>query len=238
MCAVDRRVRARSDVTRLIPAEQRKRQDPDHLPRPRGAPRDRRRARARRHHHPLPDPGDDALRRPARHRPHRPGPHRHRQDAGVRHPAAAAHRRPARPRPRRPRRPDKPQALVVAPTRELALQVSNDLDLAGKDRGTRILTVYGGVPYDAQLDALAGRRRGRRRHARAGCSTWPTAARSTSPTSRCSSSTRPTRCSTWASSPTSSGCSPRRRRPARRCCSRRPCRARSSRWPAPTCGTR
>src|SRR4051794_41770333 len=40
--------------------------------------------------------------------------------------------------------PDKPQALVVAPTRELALQVSRDLSLAGADRGTRVLTVYGG----------------------------------------------------------------------------------------------
>jgi superfamily II DNA/RNA helicase len=51
--------------------------------------------------------------------------------------------------------PDKPQALVVAPTRELALQVSNDLKLAGADRGTRELTVYGGVGYDTQLDTLA-----------------------------------------------------------------------------------
>ncbi len=50
--------------------------------------------------------------------------------------------------------PDKPQALVVAPTRELALQVSNDLAMAGKDRGTRVLTIYGGVGYDGQLDAL------------------------------------------------------------------------------------
>ena len=51
--------------------------------------------------------------------------------------------------------PDKPQALVVAPTRELALQVTNDLKLAAADRGTRILTVYGGVPYEPQLEALA-----------------------------------------------------------------------------------
>jgi len=51
--------------------------------------------------------------------------------------------------------PDKPQALVVAPTRELALQVAGDLKLAGADRGTRVLTVYGGVGYDQQLDALA-----------------------------------------------------------------------------------
>ncbi len=50
--------------------------------------------------------------------------------------------------------PNKPQALVVAPTRELALQVSGDLSLAGTDRGTRVLTVYGGVGYDTQLDTL------------------------------------------------------------------------------------
>ena len=49
----------------------------------------------------------------------------------------------------------KPQALIVAPTRELALQVSNDLHLASKDLGLRVLTVYGGVGYDTQLDALA-----------------------------------------------------------------------------------
>jgi len=51
--------------------------------------------------------------------------------------------------------PDKPQALVVAPTRELALQVANDLTIAAQDRSARILTVYGGVPYEPQLDALA-----------------------------------------------------------------------------------
>ena len=49
----------------------------------------------------------------------------------------------------------KPQALVVAPTRELALQVSGDLALAGADRGLRVLTVYGGVGYEPQLEALA-----------------------------------------------------------------------------------
>jgi len=49
----------------------------------------------------------------------------------------------------------KPQALIVAPTRELALQVSGDLALASKDLGLRVLTVYGGVPYEPQLDALS-----------------------------------------------------------------------------------
>ena len=48
----------------------------------------------------------------------------------------------------------KPQALIVAPTRELALQVSNDLALASQDLGLRVLTVYGGVGYDTQLDTL------------------------------------------------------------------------------------
>ena len=51
--------------------------------------------------------------------------------------------------------PGKPQALIVAPTRELALQVSSDLSIASADRGIRVLTVYGGVPYEGQLEALA-----------------------------------------------------------------------------------
>ncbi|MBV9291589.1 MAG: DEAD/DEAH box helicase [Frankiales bacterium] len=48
----------------------------------------------------------------------------------------------------------KPQALVVVPTRELALQVTRDVDMAGANRGTRVLTVYGGRSYEPQLDAL------------------------------------------------------------------------------------
>ncbi|MCG8151943.1 DEAD/DEAH box helicase [Pimelobacter simplex] len=48
----------------------------------------------------------------------------------------------------------KPQALIVAPTRELAIQVSGDLELAGKDRGLRVLTIYGGVGYEPQIEAL------------------------------------------------------------------------------------
>lgn len=48
----------------------------------------------------------------------------------------------------------KPQALVMAPTRELALQVSSDLTKAARQLGARILTIYGGVGYDEQLEAL------------------------------------------------------------------------------------
>ncbi|MFT8394670.1 MAG: DEAD/DEAH box helicase [Propionibacterium sp.] len=51
--------------------------------------------------------------------------------------------------------PGKPQALVMTPTRELASQVGNDIATAAKVRGARVLTIYGGVSYDDQLDALA-----------------------------------------------------------------------------------
>lgn len=49
---------------------------------------------------------------------------------------------------------DEPQALVMSPTRELAQQVGSDLAIAGRDRHARVLTIYGGVGYDDQLDAL------------------------------------------------------------------------------------
>jgi superfamily II DNA/RNA helicase len=51
-------------------------------------------------------------------------------------------------------RPGKPQALAVAPTRELAVQVASDLERAGRKRGVRVLTVYGGRAYEPQIEAL------------------------------------------------------------------------------------
>jgi superfamily II DNA/RNA helicase len=48
----------------------------------------------------------------------------------------------------------KPQALAVAPTRELAVQVSGDLANAGKARGVRVLTIYGGRAFEPQISAL------------------------------------------------------------------------------------
>ncbi|MBO2438757.1 DEAD/DEAH box helicase [Actinomadura nitritigenes] len=48
----------------------------------------------------------------------------------------------------------KPQALVVAPTRELALQVTDDLLVAGGKLGSRVLSVYGGRAYEPQIEAL------------------------------------------------------------------------------------
>jgi superfamily II DNA/RNA helicase len=50
--------------------------------------------------------------------------------------------------------PGKPQALVVVPTRELAVQVAGDIDTAAKLRSARVLTVYGGRAYEPQIEAL------------------------------------------------------------------------------------
>jgi superfamily II DNA/RNA helicase len=44
----------------------------------------------------------------------------------------------------------RPAALVLVPTRELALQVSETIELLGKARGLKIATVYGGAPIPAQ----------------------------------------------------------------------------------------
>lgn len=50
--------------------------------------------------------------------------------------------------------PGKPQALILTPTRELTIQVARDVDTASAKRGTRNLVIYGGVPYEPQLEAL------------------------------------------------------------------------------------
>ena len=47
-----------------------------------------------------------------------------------------------------------PQALVVVPTRELAIQVADDLRTAAVNMRVRVLTVYGGRAYEPQIDAL------------------------------------------------------------------------------------
>ncbi|HTZ44153.1 MAG TPA: DEAD/DEAH box helicase [Jatrophihabitans sp.] len=47
-----------------------------------------------------------------------------------------------------------PQALVIAPTRELAVQVAGDLSTAGKQLGAKVVTIYGGRAYEPQIAAL------------------------------------------------------------------------------------
>ena len=50
----------------------------------------------------------------------------------------------------------KPQAIVVVPTRELCVQVANDITRAGKLLGARVLAIYGGRSYEPQVAALEG----------------------------------------------------------------------------------
>ena len=46
------------------------------------------------------------------------------------------------------------QGLVVVPTRELALQVSEDLELATSNRNCAVVAIYGGKAYEGQVAAL------------------------------------------------------------------------------------
>jgi ATP-dependent RNA helicase DeaD len=48
-----------------------------------------------------------------------------------------------------------PQAFIVVPTRELALQVTREFGAIGKYRHTHEVAIYGGVPYGPQERALA-----------------------------------------------------------------------------------
>ncbi|MFI5084936.1 MAG: DEAD/DEAH box helicase [Actinomycetales bacterium] len=50
--------------------------------------------------------------------------------------------------------PGAPQALVIVPTRELAVQVAGDLATASRKRGARIATIYGGRAYEPQIESL------------------------------------------------------------------------------------
>jgi superfamily II DNA/RNA helicase len=51
-------------------------------------------------------------------------------------------------------RPRRPRALVLAPTRELAAQIHNELVPLAGARDQRVCTVYGGVGYEKQKKAL------------------------------------------------------------------------------------
>jgi superfamily II DNA/RNA helicase len=53
------------------------------------------------------------------------------------------------------RTPAAPTALVVVPTRELAIQVADDVRMAGSRTGVKVVTLYGGRAYEPQIEALA-----------------------------------------------------------------------------------
>ena len=120
------------------------------------------------------------------------------------------------------RKPEDPRALILAPTRELAIQIHKDAVKFGSDLGLRFALVYGGVDYDKQREMLQqgvdviiatpGPPDRLRQAAQGGHRCTP---------ARSACWTRPTACSTWASSRTSASCcaacrsAPR----ARPCCS-------------------
>ena len=47
-----------------------------------------------------------------------------------------------------------PRAIIVAPTRELAIQIDKDFHAIGRDTGLTSALIYGGVDYDKQREAL------------------------------------------------------------------------------------
>jgi ATP-dependent RNA helicase RhlB len=47
-----------------------------------------------------------------------------------------------------------PRVLIIAPTRELVVQIEADARLLGAHTGLRILSVYGGIDYNKQREAL------------------------------------------------------------------------------------
>ncbi len=57
---------------------------------------------------------------------------------------------------RRPKGFSGPRALVVAPTRELAVQIHHDARLLGEETGLDLQVVYGGVDYLKQRETLRG----------------------------------------------------------------------------------
>ena len=61
-----------------------------------------------------------------------------------------------------------PTALVLVPTRELAVQVSEAMHKYGRGLGARVLPVYGGTADRAAAAGAGARGRRRRGHARAG----------------------------------------------------------------------
>ncbi len=52
------------------------------------------------------------------------------------------------------RKPNQPRALILAPTRELAIQIYNDAEVLGRHCGLKLCLAYGGTGYDTQREAI------------------------------------------------------------------------------------
>src|SRR3989440_12612982 len=48
-----------------------------------------------------------------------------------------------------------PRVMIIAPTRELVVQIEADAKLLGQHTPFKILAVYGGIDYNRQRDSLA-----------------------------------------------------------------------------------
>ena len=97
------------------------------------------------------------------------------------------------------------RALILTPTRELAAQVEESVRTYGKHLTLNSMVIFGGVGINPQIHAAASAASTSWSPPPAACSITRARATSTCRGSRSSCSTRPTACSTWASSPTSSG---------------------------------
>jgi ATP-dependent RNA helicase RhlB len=53
------------------------------------------------------------------------------------------------------RKPSQPRALMLAPTRELAIQIHSDAEVIGRHTGLKLALAYGGTGYDEQRDRIA-----------------------------------------------------------------------------------
>ncbi len=53
-----------------------------------------------------------------------------------------------------PRQIGEPRALIIAPTRELVLQIGEDAKALGKFANLRVITLVGGMPYDSQKELV------------------------------------------------------------------------------------
>ncbi|VAW57250.1 ATP-dependent RNA helicase RhlB [hydrothermal vent metagenome] len=53
------------------------------------------------------------------------------------------------------RKPNQPRALILAPTRELAIQIHKDAELLGQHTGLKLALIYGGTGYEQQQQSIA-----------------------------------------------------------------------------------
>lgn len=53
------------------------------------------------------------------------------------------------------RKPNQPRALILAPTRELAIQIHKDAELIGSQTGLKLALIYGGTGYEQQQKSIA-----------------------------------------------------------------------------------